>query len=61
MRMKWSIGFLSVSLSFVITGIAAAQTLKVPYVSTSGFRATLYLGERAGSSKRGLAICPAAR
>ena len=52
MRMKWSIGFLSVSLSFVITGIAAAQTLKVPYVSTSGFRAPLYLGERAGLFKK---------
>ncbi|HME61098.1 MAG TPA: ABC transporter substrate-binding protein, partial [Candidatus Binatia bacterium] len=50
--MKWSIGFLSVILSFAVIGIAAAQTLKVPYVSISGFQAPLYLGERAGLFKK---------
>jgi len=52
MRMKWSIGSLSVIVSFAIIGIAAAQTLKVPYVSISGFQAPLYLGERAGLFKK---------
>ncbi len=52
MRMKWSIGFLAVFLSFAVIGIAAAQTLKVPYVSISGFQAPLYLGERAGLFKK---------
>jgi NitT/TauT family transport system substrate-binding protein len=52
MRVKWSIGFLSVILSFAVIGIAAAQTLKVPYVSISGFQAPLYLGERAGLFKK---------
>jgi ABC-type nitrate/sulfonate/bicarbonate transport system substrate-binding protein len=52
MRVKWSIGFLSVILSFAVIGIAAAQTLKVPYVSISGFQALLYLGERAGLFKK---------
>jgi NitT/TauT family transport system substrate-binding protein len=50
--MKWSIGSLSVIVSFAIIGIAAAQTLKVPYVSISGFQAPLYLGERAGLFKK---------
>jgi len=31
---------------------AAAQTIKVPYVSISGFQAPLYLGERAGLFKK---------
>ena len=31
---------------------AAAQTLKIPYVSISGFQAPLYLGERAGLFKK---------
>jgi NitT/TauT family transport system substrate-binding protein len=50
--MKWSTGLLFIFLTFVITGIAAAQTLKVPYVSISGFQAPLYLGERAGLFKK---------
>src|SRR5690349_16997493 len=31
---------------------AFAQTLKIPYVSISGFQAPLYLGERAGLFKK---------
>ncbi|MEO6165447.1 MAG: ABC transporter substrate-binding protein [Candidatus Binatia bacterium] len=33
-------------------GSAPAQTIKIPYVSISGFQAPLYLGERAGLFKK---------
>jgi len=52
MRMKWSIGILFIFLSFIVSGIASTQTLKIPYVSISGFQAPLYLGERAGLFKK---------
>ena len=52
MRMKWSIGILVIFLSFIVSGIASTQTLKIPYVSISGFQAPLYLGERAGLFKK---------
>jgi ABC-type nitrate/sulfonate/bicarbonate transport system substrate-binding protein len=32
--------------------LATAQTIKVPYVSISGFQAPLYVGERAGLFKK---------
>ena len=38
---------LSLFLSAFSTDFASAQTLKIPYVSISGFQAPLYLGERA--------------
>ena len=52
MRMKWSIGVLFVFLPLFVAVIAKAQTLKIPYVSISGFQAPLYLGERAGLFKK---------
>ena len=39
-------------LTFFLNSLAAAQTLKIPYVSISGFQAPLYLGERAGLFKK---------
>ena len=36
----------------LINGPIRAQTIKVPYVSISGFQAPLYLGERAGLFKK---------
>ena len=36
----------------LINGPVLAQTIKVPYVSISGFQAPLYLGERAGLFKK---------
>jgi NitT/TauT family transport system substrate-binding protein len=39
-------------LSSFYSGFASAQTLKIPYVSISGFQAPLYLGERAGLFKK---------
>jgi NitT/TauT family transport system substrate-binding protein len=50
--MKLSIGILFVVLPLVVAVIAKAQTLKIPYVSISGFQAPLYLGERAGLFKK---------
>src|SRR5438046_10214142 len=35
-----------------VAELASAQTLKIPYVSISGFQAPLYLGERAGLFKK---------
>ena len=52
MRMKLSIGILFIFLPLIAAAIAAAQTLKIPYVSISGFQAPLYLGERAGLFKK---------
>src|SRR5262245_52772852 len=52
MRKKWSIGVVVISLPLLVTAIATAQTLKIPYVSISGFQAPLYLGERAGLFKK---------
>jgi len=52
MRMKSSTGILLNFLPFILCAITAAQTLKVPYVSISGFQAPLYLGERAGLFKK---------
>src|SRR5262245_7068597 len=48
MRLKRSIAIIVILLALVATNIAAAQTLRVPYVSISGFQAPLHLGERAG-------------
>ena len=43
---------LSFFLSSFWNDFTAAQTLKIPYVSISGFQAPLYLGERAGLFKK---------
>jgi NitT/TauT family transport system substrate-binding protein len=47
---------LLLTLSFCLPSFsndsASAQTLKIPYVSISGFQAPLYLGERAGLFKK---------
>ena len=48
MQFKWSLRALFALVTFFAHDIAAAQTLKIPYVSISGFQAPLYLGERAG-------------
>jgi NitT/TauT family transport system substrate-binding protein len=41
-----------VLVTFITRGVAVAQTLRIPYVSISGFHAPLYLGERAGLFKK---------
>jgi NitT/TauT family transport system substrate-binding protein len=43
---------LAVAIALLCAGSAPAQTIKVPYVSISGFQAPLYLGERAGLFKK---------
>jgi ABC-type nitrate/sulfonate/bicarbonate transport system substrate-binding protein len=43
---------LSFLLALFSNDLASAQTLKIPYVSISGFQAPLYLGERAGLFKK---------
>ncbi|MGZ8501122.1 MAG: ABC transporter substrate-binding protein, partial [Candidatus Binatia bacterium] len=43
---------LSLIAALLCAGPAPAQTIKVPYVSISGFQAPLYLGERAGLFKK---------
>jgi NitT/TauT family transport system substrate-binding protein len=43
---------LGIFISSFLDQLASAQTLKVPYVSISGFQAPLYLGERAGLFKK---------
>ncbi|MGZ8486475.1 MAG: ABC transporter substrate-binding protein, partial [Candidatus Binatia bacterium] len=43
---------LSLIAALLCAGSALAQTIKVPYVSISGFQAPLYLGERAGLFKK---------
>lgn len=52
-RTKWT-HLPSLGLVLVLSGplAVAAQTLKVPYVSISGFQAPLYIGERAGLFKK---------
>lgn len=52
MRVKWSLGAFSVLVTLFGHTAAGAQTLKIPYVSISGFQAPLYLGERAGLFKK---------
>src|SRR5688500_6492532 len=52
MQLKWSIRVLFALLMFFLHDVAAAQTLKIPYESISGFQAPLYLGERAGLFKK---------
>ena len=52
MQPRWSIRVLFAFVAFFPHDIAAAQTLKIPYVSISGFQAPLYLGERAGLFKK---------
>ncbi|HSQ13985.1 MAG TPA: ABC transporter substrate-binding protein [Candidatus Deferrimicrobium sp.] len=42
----------SLIAALLCAGPAPAQTIKVPYVSISGFQAPLYLGERAGLFKK---------
>ncbi|MGZ9214918.1 MAG: ABC transporter substrate-binding protein, partial [Candidatus Binatia bacterium] len=42
----------SLIAALLCAGSALAQTIKVPYVSISGFQAPLYLGERAGLFKK---------
>ena len=44
--------FLAILASLYFAASAASQTLKIPYVSISGFQAPLYLGERAGLFKK---------
>ena len=48
------VSFLTIAffLSSFYSGFASAQTIKIPYVSISGFQAPLYLGERAGLFKK---------
>src|SRR5262245_28318260 len=51
MQTRWlSILFIFIWLALMAN--ASAQTLKIPYVSISGFQAPLYLGERAGLFKK---------
>jgi ABC-type nitrate/sulfonate/bicarbonate transport system substrate-binding protein len=52
MQLKRLIHVCFIFLTFFLNDVAAAQTLKVPYVSISGFQAPLYLGERAGLFKK---------
>ncbi|HVO93526.1 MAG TPA: hypothetical protein VMT22_11830 [Terriglobales bacterium] len=52
MRAKGSLCAFSVLVAFFAHNAAVAQTLKIPYVSISGFQAPLYLGERAGLFKK---------
>ena len=52
MPFKWSLRVCFILVTFFTHPIAAAQTLKIPYVSISGFQAPLYLGERAGLFKK---------
>ena len=52
MPFKWSLCAFFALVTFFAHDIGAAQTLKIPYVSISGFQAPLYLGERAGLFKK---------
>jgi NitT/TauT family transport system substrate-binding protein len=52
MQFKWSLRALFALVTFFAHDIGAAQMLKIPYVSISGFQAPLYLGERAGLFKK---------
>ena len=52
MHRKATFLILSFLLALFSTDFASAQTLKIPYVSISGFQAPLYLGERAGLFKK---------
>ena len=52
MRQRTSFLILGIFISSFLDQLASAQTLKVPYVSISGFQAPLYLGERAGLFKK---------
>ena len=52
MHRKATFLILSFLLALFSNDFASAQTLKIPYVSISGFQAPLYLGERAGLFKK---------
>ena len=52
MHRKGTFLILSFLLALFSNDFASAQTLKIPYVSISGFQAPLYLGERAGLFKK---------
>jgi NitT/TauT family transport system substrate-binding protein len=52
MKIKAALGCVVVAILFFIANFSAAQTIKVPYVSISGFQVPLYLGERAGLFKK---------
>ena len=52
MLFKWSLCAFSALTTLLAHSIGAAQTLKIPYVSISGFQAPLYIGERAGLFKK---------
>jgi len=52
MQLKHLIHVCFILLTFYLNDHAAAQTLKIPYASISGFQAPLYLGERAGLFKK---------
>jgi NitT/TauT family transport system substrate-binding protein len=52
MLFKWSLCAFSALTTLLAHSIVAAQTLKIPYVSISGFQAPLYIGERAGLFKK---------
>ena len=49
--LQWAVLFCAISRVSVPMS-AAAQTIKIPYVSISGFQAPLYIGERAGLFKK---------
>ena len=51
-RMTRSIVLIGVLLVLFFPQQSSADTLRIPYVSISGFQAPLYLGERAGLFKR---------
>ena len=52
MRLKAPIVLSLLSLALFLPETLLAQTLRIPYVSISGFQAPLYLGERAGLFKK---------
>jgi NitT/TauT family transport system substrate-binding protein len=52
MKIKAALCCVFVAILFFIANFSAAQTIKVPYVSISGFQAPLYLGEGAGLFKK---------
>lgn len=52
MRLKVPIVLSLLLLALLLPETALAQTLKIPYVSISGFQAPLYIGERAGLFKK---------
>jgi NitT/TauT family transport system substrate-binding protein len=52
MKLQTGLQSLLVAVLCLCADFAVGQTIKVPYVSISGFQAPLYLGERAGLFKK---------